>query len=47
MNLKCIINKIDIDTLSQGKKTRKMALEKLKSKLQEYLELIEKPVYII
>ena len=44
-NLKNILERIDIDELSQGKKTRKMAVETLKSKLQEYLKLIEAPTY--
>lgn len=46
-NIKSILGKIDIDKMSQEKKTRKMVLEKLKNKLQEYLELIEKPIYRI
>lgn len=46
-NLKDILERIDIDELSQGKKTRKMAVETLKSRLQEYLKLIEVPTYTI
>lgn len=46
-NLKNALKKIDIDELSLGKKTRKMAVETLKSKLQEYLKLIETPTYTI
>ena len=46
-NLKNALEKIDIDELSLGKKTRKMAVETLKSKLQEYLKLIETPTYTI
>ena len=32
---------MDIEKLSSGKKTQKIALEKLKKKMQESLELIE------
>lgn len=46
-NLKNALEKIDIDELSLEKKTRKMAVETLKSKLQEYLKLIETPTYTI
>ena len=46
-NIKSILEGIDVDELSNEKKTRKMAVEKLKSKLQEYLELIETPIYKI
>lgn len=46
-NIKSILEEIDVDELSQEKKTRKMAVEKLKSELQEYLELIETPIYKI
>lgn len=44
-NIKSILEGIDVDELSQEKKTRKMAVEKLKNKLQEYLKLIEAPIY--
>lgn len=37
---------MNVEELSREKKTRKMAIERLKSKLQEYLKLIEEPVYI-
>lgn len=46
-NIKSILEKIDIVEMSLGKKTRRMALEKLRNRLQEYLELIEKPIYKI
>lgn len=46
-NIKCILDYIDVEKMNQGKKTRNMALVKLKSKLQEYLELIEVPIYKI
>lgn len=46
-NIKCILYNIDVEKMSQGKITRNMAFVKLKSKLQEYLELIEKPIYKI
>ena len=41
-NIKSILEAIDINELSKEKKTRKIAVEKLKIKLQEYLELIAK-----
>lgn len=43
-NIKSILAGMDVNELSQGKKTRKMAVEKLKSELQEYLKLIEAPI---
>ena len=46
-NIKCILDYIDVEKMNQGKKTRNMALVKLKSKLKEYLELIEVPIYKI
>lgn len=46
-NIKSILEAIDINELSKEKKTRKIAVEKLKIKLQEYLELIETPIYKI
>ena len=46
-NIKCILYNIDVEKMSQGKITRNMAFVKLKSKLQECLELIEKPIYKI
>ena len=46
-NIKSILEGIDVDELSQEKKTRKMAVEQLISKLQEYLKLIEAPMYKI
>lgn len=46
-NIKSILARMDVDELSQEKKTRKMAVEKLKSELQEYLQLIEAPIYKI
>lgn len=46
-NLKDVLERIDIEKLSQEKKTRKMAMETLKNKLQEYLKLIEAPIYAI
>ena len=45
--IKSILEAIDINELSKEKKTRKIAVEKLKIKLQEYLELIETPIYKI
>ena len=42
-----VLDYIDVEKMNQGKKTRNMALVKLKSKLQEYLELIEVPIYKI
>ena len=46
-NIKSILEAIDINELSKEKKTRKIAVEKLKIKLQDYLELIETPIYKI
>ena len=46
-NIKSILEAIDINELSKEKKSRKIAVEKLKIKLQEYLELIETPIYKI
>lgn len=46
-NIKSILERLDVDELSQEKKTRKMAVEKLQSILQEYLKLIETPIYKI
>lgn len=43
-NIKGVLEGIDVDELSQGKKTRKIAVEHLKRKLQEYLKLIETPI---
>lgn len=44
-NLEKIVSCLDIEELSNGKKTRKMALTDLKNKLQESLELIKRPTY--
>ncbi len=41
LNLKMVVERMDIEKLSSGKKTQKIALEKLKKKMQESLELIE------
>lgn len=46
-NIKSVLETMNIDELSQEKRTRKMAVETLKSKLQEYLKLIETPIYRI
>lgn len=43
-NIKSILEGMNVEELSREKKTRKMAIERLKSKLQEYLKLIEEPV---
>lgn len=44
-NLKSILEKLDEELLCEEKKTKKIALNKLKEKLQESLKLIEKPIY--
>lgn len=46
-NLKSIVEKINVEEFCQGKKTRKMALDKLKNELQGYLEVIDKSIYKI
>lgn len=45
INLSEIINQIDIEKMSNGKKTRKIALEKLIGELSEALKSIEEPMY--
>ena len=44
-NLKEIINQIDIEKMSDSKKTRKIALKKLIDELNEALKSIEESVY--
>lgn len=41
-NIHSLLDKMDVEKLSQGKCTRKIVLKKLQSKLQESLELINK-----
>ena len=42
-NIEDIIEKLDIKQICNKKKTKEMALKKLKETLQEYLKLIKQP----
>ena len=42
LNINLLLENIDLDKLSKGKITKRIALEKLKTKLKNAKELIEK-----
>lgn len=44
-NLRSILEKLDVKLICGDKKTKKIALNNLEEKLQEYLKLIERPIY--